>query len=380
MTDPRITALARQLIHYSVDIQPGENLLIEVFGHELPLTRALIREAQKKNANLFVSIRDQDLTRALLEAGNAEQLRMQTEFDVARMQRMQAYIGVRVSDNIAAMAGLSDGVMQQYALHYQKPVHSDLRVPNTKWCVLRYPNHSMAQLSQMPTEQFEDFYFDVCNLDYSRLSAAMDPLVALMNATKKVRLTAPGTDLSFSIEGVPAVKSDGRHNLPDGEVYTAPVKTSVEGTITYNAPSLYHGTVFSDVRLTFERGRIVKSSASAPEKLERILDTDEGARAIGEFAIGCNPFVMHPMLDTLFDEKIAGSIHFTPGGCFEQAPNGNHSAVHWDLVLIQRPDYGGGCIYFDDLLIRKDGLFTLDALKPLNPENFTNAQKASART
>jgi aminopeptidase len=370
MNDPRITQLARQLIGYSIDLQPGENLLIESFGSELPLLRALVREAQKKNANVFVSIKNQELTRTLLEAGNQEQLRIQAGFDAARMRKMHAYIGVRASENIAAMAGLPSEIMQNYALLYQKPVHSDLRVSGTRWCVLRYPNHSMAQLSQMPTEQFEDFYFDVCNLDYGRLSKAMDALVALMNATKEVRLTAPGTDLAFSIEGIPAVKSDGRHNLPDGEVYTAPVKRSVNGTITYNTPSLYHGTAFSDVSFTFEQGRIVKSSASAPDKLEQILNTDEGARYVGEFAIGCNPFIMHPMMDTLFDEKIAGSIHFTPGSCFEQAPNGNDSAVHWDLVLIQRPDYGGGCIYFDDILIREDGLFTLETLMPLNPQNF----------
>jgi aminopeptidase len=370
MTDPRVTELAYQLIHYSVTLQPGENILIENFGNELPLTRALIREAQKKSANVFVSIKNQELTRALLESGNLEQIKLAAKFEMDRMQQMQAYIGLRVSDNISAMANLPTEIMHNYALHYQKPVHSDLRVPNTKWCVLRYPNHSMAQLSQMPTEQFEDFYFEVCNLDYSKLSSAMDALASLMNTTKKVRLTGVGTDITFSIEGIPAIKCDGKYNIPDGEVFTAPVKDSVEGTITFNTPSIYHGTQFSEISFTFQEGKIIKSSANLPDKLEDILNTDDGARYIGEFAIGCNPFILHPMMDTLFDEKIAGSIHFTPGNCYDDAPNGNKSAVHWDLVLIQRPDYGGGCIYFDDVLIRKDGLFTLETLKGLNPEHF----------
>jgi aminopeptidase len=197
-----------------------------------------------------------------------------------------------------------------------------------------------------------------------------------MNATDKVRIKSPGTDLTFSIKDIPCVKCDGTRNIPDGEVYTAPVRESLNGTITYNTPSLYDGVVYNKIALTFENGKIIKATAEAnAEKLNQILDTDEGARYVGEFAVGLNPFILHPMKDTLFDEKIAGSIHLTPGQCYDEAPNGNQSAIHWDLVLIQRSDYGGGEIWFDDKLIRKDGIFTDPKLeKAFSADNLRSAE------
>ena len=191
-----------------------------------------------------------------------------------------------------------------------------------------------------------------------------------MEKTDKVRLVAKGTDLTFSIKGIPAVKCAGHMNIPDGEVYTAPVKDSVNGVITFNAPTLENGIKHENVRLVFKNGRIVEATSSDTKALNDVLDTDEGARYVGEFAIGVNPYVTSPMLDILFDEKISGSIHFTPGCCYDDAYNGNKSSVHWDMVLIQTPEWGGGEIYFDDMLIRKDGLFVTESLRCLNPENL----------
>jgi aminopeptidase len=225
----------------------------------------------------------------------------------------------------------------------------------------------MAQLAQMSTEAFEDFYFRVCTMDYSRMAVAMRPLVDLMQRTDRVRLVAPGTDLGFSIRDIPAIPCDGKMNIPDGEVFTAPVRDSVEGVIAFNAPTIYQGVSHEGVTLHFERGRIVKSSSSNPGHLEQVLDSDEGARSVGEFAIGFNPHVRRPMKDILFDEKIAGSIHFTPGQAYEEADNGNRSQIHWDLVLMMDPEHGGGEVWFDDTLVRKDGEFVLDELRSLNP-------------
>src|SRR5690606_5901834 len=208
-------------------------------------------------------------------------------------------------------------------------------------------------------------------LDYAAMSKAMDPLKALMDRTDRVRITGPGTDLTFSIRGIGSVKCDGHRNIPDGEVYTAPVRESVNGTITYNVPSVRGGFTFENVRFRFENGKIVEAEANDTKRLNDILDTDEGARYIGEFSIGFNPHILTPMKDTLFDEKIAGSLHFTPGQAYRKADNGNRSAIHWDLVLIQRPEYGGGEIWFDDRLIRKDGRFVVPELEPLNPENLS---------
>ena len=228
----------------------------------------------------------------------------------------------------------------------------------------------MAQLANMSTEAFENFYFDVCNLDYAKMDRAMGPLEALMNRTDKVRLVAPGTDLTFSIKGIGAKKCSGHRNIPDGEVFTAPVRDSINGTIAYNTPSIYSGITFENMVFTFENGRIVKAESNDTQRLNEILDMDEGARYIGEFSLGFNPHILHPMKDILFDEKIAGSLHFTPGQAYEETDNGNRSSVHWDLVLIQRPEYGGGEIWFDDVLIRKDGLFVIPELEQLNPEHL----------
>ena len=178
--------------------------------------------------------------------------------------------------------------------------------------VLRYPNPAMAQNAGMSTEAFEKFYFDVCTLDYSAMSRAMDALKARMERADKVRLVAAGTDLTFSVKGIPAVKCAGEMNIPDGEVYTAPVRGSAEGVITFNAPTLENGVRHENVRLVFRGGRIVEATSSNTRAIDiRIGSTrTRGARYVGEFAIGVNPYVTRPMLDILFDEKIAGSIHF----------------------------------------------------------------------
>ncbi len=281
---------------------------------------------------------------------------------------MDAYIGIRAGNNISELSDLPSEKMKLYN-KMTDPIIEE-RVNNTKWVILRYPNPSMAQLAGTSQEAFEDFYFDVCTLDYSKMDKAMDSLKSLMERTDKVRITGPGTDLTFSIKGIPAVKCAGDSNIPDGEVYTAPVKDSMNGIISYNTPSEEEGFTYENIVFEVKNGKIVKATANNTEKINSLLDTDEGARYFGEFAIGVNPYVLHPMKDTLFDEKICGSFHLTPGQSYEDAPNGNSSAVHWDLVNIQRADYGGGEIYFDDVLIRKDGIFVLPELLCLNPENL----------
>lgn len=360
MKDKRNEILGRQLIDYSLRLQKGEVLYLEIKGKEtLELGKQIIRIATEKGAIPFWFYNDESLIRQWARTATDEQHKVQMELHLKLMERADAYIGLRGSDNPFDLADIPTAQMDKYNTLFYKPVHLEERVKRTRWVVLRYPNNAMAQLAQTSQESFEDFYFDVCCADYAKMSKAQDKLFALVNATDKVRIVAPGTDLTFSIKGIPPVKCDGHRNIPDGEVYTAPVRNSVNGTITYNTPSLYQGVVYNSISLTFENGKIVKATADANvDKLNKILDTDAGARYVGEFAIGVNPFILHPMKDTLFDEKIAGSIHFTPGQCYDEAFNGNQSAIHWDLVLIQRADYGGGELWFDGKLIRKDGVFT----------------------
>lgn len=367
--DQRIKDLAHNLINYSCALQPKERVMIHVFGTSAyPLARQLVKEAYAAGGYPYVQIEDYGINRELMLHYDEEQLQIKADLEMAQMKQMDAYIGIRASDNIAELSDVPQAQVQLHTAMTNDVLNE--RVNHTKWVVLRYPNHSMAQLANTSLESFEDFYFDVCNLDYQKMSQAMDALVDLMNRTDKVHITGPGTDLTFSIKDIPAIKCDGKCNIPDGEVYTAPVRESANGTIRYNTPSVFQGVTYENICFTFENGKIVRATANHTEQLNAVLDMDEGCRYLGEFAIGVNPYILHPMKDTLFDEKIMGSIHLTPGRCYEDASNGNDSRIHWDLVYIQTPEYGGGEIYFDDVLIRKDGVFVLEELKCLNSENL----------
>ncbi|MBO9608746.1 MAG: aminopeptidase [Paenibacillaceae bacterium] len=370
MKDPRLTKLADVLVNYSVKVQPGENILIEAFGIDTPLIADLVDAVHKAGGHPYVNLRNNTITRALLMNATEAQLRAWAAFDRNQMEQMQGYIGVRGGDNIYELSDVPDDRMKLYSSIYQHEVHFEIRVKKTKWVVLRYPSPSMAQLASKSTAAFEQFYFDVCTMDYGNMSQAMDALKALMDRTDRVHIVGPGTDLRFSIKGIGAIKCDGVMNIPDGEVYTAPVRDSVSGTLSYNTPSPYNGFTFENVKLEFKDGRIMNATANDTARINSIFDTDEGARYIGEFAIGVNPFIREPMQDILFDEKIDGSFHFTPGRCYDEAYNGNYSAIHWDMVCIQRPEYGGGEIWFDDVLVRKDGLFVHPELLGLNPDKL----------
>ncbi|MDD6814864.1 MAG: aminopeptidase [Firmicutes bacterium] len=367
--DDRIKKLSQLLTTYSCSLQKGEKVLIDYEGEEAkPLVRQLIKDAYSLGARPYVNHRDSAVLREILLGADEEQMEFLNDYQLYQMKGMDAYIAIRAGANTSELADVPSDQLNMYYRLTQPTL--DYRVNKTKWVILRYPNPSMAQLAGKSQEAFEDFFFDVCTLDYGKMSKAMDALVDRMNRTDKVRLVGPGTDLTFSIKDIPAIKCAGECNIPDGEVYTAPVKDSMNGVISYNTCSEEQGFTYDNIRFEIKKGKIVKATANDTERINALLDTDEGARYFGEFAIGVNPYVLEPMKDTLFDEKICGSFHLTPGMAYEDADNGNKSAVHWDLVMIQREEYGGGEIWFDDELIRKDGLFVTDDLKCLNPENL----------
>ncbi|MBI2518325.1 MAG: aminopeptidase [Opitutae bacterium] len=368
MSDPRFAQLAEVLTGFSTHLKKGERVLIDAFDIPDAFVIELVRAARRQGALPYVNIQRARSTRELLQGAEAAQYETSAAVELQRMQKMQAYIAVRGSDNIFETSDVPSARVQLVA-KIMKPV-LDHRVNKTKWVVLRWPSPAMAQQANMSTEAFEDFFFRVCTFDYHRYGPGMKALETLMNKTDRVHLKGPGTDLRFSIKGIGAEACGGAHNIPDGEVFSCPVKDSVEGTITYNAPTVYLGTAFDHIKLTFRQGRIVEATSNNTKRLNEILDTDPGARYVGEFALGFNPHIKEPMRDILFDEKIAGSFHFTPGQAYERAGNGNKSSVHWDMVSIQRPEYGGGEIWFDDKLIRKDGLFVPKALQKLNPSEL----------
>ena len=371
MKDIRYEKLANNLLTFSIDIKKGNKILVEILGEEaIPLAKEIIKKAEELGANPQFNIINYEILRTFLMNANEEQIKTYAKHDKERMKDMDAYIGIRATPNTAELEGIPKKIMNLYNKYYTLPVHFEERVKNTKWCILRYPNNSMAQMSKMNKDEFENFFFNVCNLDYNKMSKAMNPLKNLMNKTDKVHIIGNGTDLTFSIKGIPAEKYYGTYNIPDGEVATAPVKTSVNGYITYNTETTYNGITFNNIKFEFENGKIIKATSNKTKELNQILDIDEGARYIGEFAFGLNPYIERPIGDTLFDEKIKGSFHFTPGNSLEESDNGNKSSIHWDIVNIQTPEHGGGEIYFDDVLIRKDGRFVLPELECLNPENL----------
>ncbi|MEM9400622.1 MAG: aminopeptidase [Verrucomicrobiota bacterium] len=367
MRDDRYAKLAQVLTGFSTELKRGEKVLIDAFNIPDEMVIELVRAARKKGANPYVNIHHARVSRELLKGADEDAVKFSSNIELQRMRGMHAYIALRGADNIFENSDVPSSKLKMVA-KVMRPV-LNWRVNKTKWVVLRWPTPSMAQQAMCSTEEFEDLYFKVCTLNYRRMVPGMRVLQKLMEKTDQVHLKGPGTDLRFSIKGIGAVQCGGLRNIPDGEVYSCPVKNSVEGHLTYNVPTVYLGTSFDGVRLEFAKGKIVKATANANTKrLNEILDSDEGARYIGEFSLGFNPHLLHPMRDILFDEKIAGSFHFTPGQAYEDADNGNRSQVHWDMVCIQRKDYGGGEVWFDGKLIRKNGLFIPKRLQKLNPD------------
>ncbi len=368
MLDARYTKLARLLVEYSTALEKGETVLIDAIDIPDEFTVELMRTVRRAGATPLVEVRHGRITREVVRGSNPAHAALVRDLEMFRMKRVQSYIALRGSANINEASDVPIDRMSLYS-RTLRPVLNH-RVNKTRWVVLRWPTPSMAQSAGMSTEAFENFFFDVCTMNYPRMARAMVPLEKRMRRADRVHLKAPDTDLTFSIKGVGAKMCKGDRNIPDGEVFSCPLKHSVNGHIRFNTPTIYSGTRFDSVRLELKDGRIVKASANNPKRLNEILDTDAGARYIGEFSLGFNPYIQSPMCDILFDEKIAGSLHFTPGQAYEECDNGNRSAVHWDMVLIQRPEWGGGEIWFDGELIRKNGRFVPKDLKPLNPENL----------
>lgn len=374
MNDPRYTKLADLLTRHSMKVTSGDKVLIEAFDVPDEMTISLVRSVRAAGGVPFVQTYSQRVIRALNQGATEGYARLLGQLEKARMEAMDCYVGLRGSHNIAEASDVPREQMSLVEKLHWGPVHQEVRVPKTRWVVLRWPTPSMAQAANMSTEAFEDFYFRVCaDVDYAKMKSAAKPLHDLMDRTDRVRITGPGTDLTFSKKGIPSKGCYGDRNIPDGELFSCPVRDSVNGTLQYNCETISRGTVFNHIKLTFKHGKIIEASADSPAntaKLNEILDSDEGARYIGEFSLAFNPFILKPMKDILFDEKIAGSFHFTPGQAYEEAGNGNKSQIHWDMVCIQRPEYGGGEIHFDDKLIRKDGLFVLPELAGLNPDQL----------
>ncbi len=368
MNDPRIKKFAEILVDYSTRVKKGDVVLINAAGLEaLPLVKELYALClQRGAAYVEYNFTIQEIDRVFYNSANKQQLDYFPQHKLDFYKTVTAYIGISAGNNSMVMANASQEAVVKYSKLTRPLV--DQRVKHTRWCVTRYPTHAAAQEARMSLDEYEDYLFSACCIDWKAESKKQEKLKKLIDRTKKVRILAPDTDLHFSIDGLPGIKCDGRLNMPDGEVFTAPVKTSVQGHISYNCPSIYQGKEYNGVRFEFCDGKIIKATADGgmSQALNKILDADEGARYIGEFAIGVNPGIRQPMRNILFDEKIFGSIHFTPGQAYDECDNGNRSSVHWDLVRI----LADGEIQFDDVVIQKNGRFVHKDLLELNPDSL----------
>ncbi len=356
------------IVGYSIDVQKNEKVLITTQTVEdKEFFMMLIDEIIKRGGIPCLDYKDPVLSNYLTKTSSEERIAVMKKLNEFEVDMFDSFISIRYNANDYEGKNIPSEIQKKYGQALLKA--SDIRVNKRKWVLLNYPSDLDAYKSKMEIEEFKKFSFDVMTVDYRKMNKIVLPLKKLMDKTDKVRIVSPGTDLTFSIKGMGSVPCTGEMNIPDGELYSAPVKNSVNGKITYNTPCPYQGNVYHDVCLEFKDGKIVKATCNGDnEALNAIFDTDEGARYVGEFSLGFNPMILHPMGDILFDEKILGSLHFTPGRAYKDCYNGNDSAIHWDMVLIQREEYGGGEIYFDDVLIRKDGKFILEELKPLNFE------------
>ena len=362
MQHPNDIAFAKKICHYSIELKPGEKVWVELIGlNGIGLVQALVKEIRAMGGEPFVKLMDPVIKRTLLDTGNKAFWQTQCKLDgEALMEEMDAFIGIRASENGFESCDIDQKKLEAYNSHYLKPVHLEKRVKGTKWVIMRYPSAAFAMNARMSTEAFEQFYYDACLFDYEKLSASIEPLEALLRKTDRIRLKGEGTDISFSVKGQNWIPCVGKRNLPDGELFSAPILDSINGTISY-APSLYDGKPFDFVKLVVKEGVVVDYDSSNNKALSEILETDAGAKRFGEFSFGLNTRIKEPMWDILFDEKIYGSNHLTLGQDYDEASNGNSSTIHWDLVNI------GSDVYCDDVLVRKGRLFVLDQLKALNP-------------
>lgn len=361
--------LAHNLINYSLKLKPNEKVLVEYSFVDNNFLLALQTEAFKTKAMPFFKNINKELLKATIEMGDETMFNLMADFEEKLYNSMDAIILVHGEENMFDFAFVPQHKQQKFESTFGKRIHINIRLKK-RWVLLNYPTTGFALSSQMPTRDFRDYFFKVCNLNYQKLSLAMEGLKKLMEKTDEVKIVSPGTNLTFSIKGMPAIKCCGECNIPDGEIYTAPIKNSVNGKITFNIPAMHNGTKHENIVLEFEDGKVVSALGSHANQLNEIINTDAGSAFLGEFAFGVNPLITRSLNNILFDEKMSGSIHLALGNSYPDCFNGNKSAIHWDLILNQMPEFGGGEIYFDNVKIRENGMFILPELVALNPENI----------
>jgi len=372
----RLVLLAEGMANYSLKLKKGERCLIAAGHSSMPLVKAFAEECVKAGAIPITYFMDEELTRLFLCSLPQDNDKVLTETIATyvdpinlMMDGVEAVAVIRSKETDSPYAGTTGKTLMAYQNKFGQLFH---RFTNEKkWVVLDWPTVLQAEKAKMSYKEFYRFVMDISLVDYARMYVDSISAKAVLDAADRVHVKGPGTDLRFSKKGINTIIGAAANSYPDGELYTAPVKNSVEGYVTFTVPSIYMGETFEGIRLEFEKGKIIKASCQKGDEaaLNAIFQTDEGASYIGEFALGINPDVTQPMNDIHYDEKIAGSFHFTPGNCYNDAFNGNRSSIHWDQVCMQDLAHGGGEIWLDGQLLRKDGIFVMEEFKALNPKD-----------
>jgi aminopeptidase len=368
MTDPRIEKLADLLVNYSVAVRPGDKVVITGGTIAEPLLKAIYTRVLLAGGYPTMMAGLPGLDEILFRNASDDQLQHVPGWQKDIISSYDVRISIGAEHNTKALTGVDPTKMVTYSQAHRELMEIALRrsaAKELRWTVALFPTDAYAQDAEMSLSEYEDFVYNACLPDaddpvayWQRFSGWQQKIVDWLKEKKTVRVTGPDTDLRLSIAGRTFENCDGRYNMPDGEVFTGPVEDSIDGKVRFSYPAIYEGHEVTGVRLRFEEGKVVDAAADKNEEfLLKIIDTDEGSRRVGEFAIGTNEGITRFTRQILFDEKINGSFHMALGIGYPETGSRNKSAIHWDLICDLRD---GGEIWVDDELIYRNGKFVID--------------------
>lgn len=366
MADARLQKLAKVLVHYSLKLKPGDRLLINSMDIAAPLIREVFREAVRAGAHIDTDITIDGMGEILLREGSDEQLNYISEMEKLGNEYYSAYLTIWAQRNSRELSGVDPARMAlRRSAHAAtlKRMLERIASGDARWCGTLFPTHSSAQDAGMSLSDYEDFVYNTGLLDrddpiaaWQQVHKEQQRVVEFLEQHDEIHIVAPGTDLTYRVGGRKWINCAGTENFPDGEVFSGPIENSVNGSILFSYPAIYNGNEVAEVRLTFRDGKVVESSASRGEDfLNATLDTDEGARYVGEVAFGLNYNISRYSKDTLFDEKIGGTMHMALGASLPESGGVNESALHWDMVS----DLREGRVYADGKLCYEHGKFII---------------------
>lgn len=350
MADPRVTKLASILVHHSVRVKKGELIVINSSSEAAPLALECYKLILKAGGIPSVNFSMPRFAYTYYKYAKPHQLNCFPKVAKFEAENLKGMINIGAPFNTKEFSNIDP---KKIVLRRRVTNPISEIILNKKWVGCDYPTNALAQDADMSLEEFEDFLFNATNIDWNKESKKQDKIKAVLDKGKRVRILADDTDLTFSIKGRTAIKCYGEHNMPDGEVFLAPVEKTTEGFIHYSFPVIYNGREVSGVTLKFKKGKVVDAKALKNEKfLKAMINTDKGSKYLGEFGIGMNPNITKFIKNILFDEKILGSVHLALGRAYKEGGGVNQSALHWDMIKDLR---NGGRVYIDDKLMHKNG-------------------------